>query len=294
LFCSFWDHSKKKDCHPCTGYHPFVVTKVFWKYAAAFMAAEGLSFPKSCMYYFGALIWIHMAPTKFQYGRVLDFSYQSFCRHCVPLLEHLSLVMDEVKWADRLHLHNHTANFPYFVTTAVETCYVQISEPQHGRFRSAFNSGKYHATGLKLELTCNLMGHIVDFQFPAGLGTHNDNVIFNRRLLDGTKVFEPWELCLGDGAYRGCPHCLCKFPVNFNDIWLPAPRRWVHFPLNDVQEAANEAISEIRQRIEHIVHLASTKHRMFQLAFQGTYHNLVHAVHVSVHMAALQIIESEL
>jgi len=230
-----------------------------------------------------------MFPKKGQFIRVLGFGYKTFRRRCVPLLKELATTMDEVHWADRLHPMNHTANFPFFVTHIVDTTFVKIAEPSHGRFRGAFNSGKYHATGLKLEVSCNFMGHIVDFQFPAGLGITNDNTIWNRRLADGTKVLEPWEYGMGDGIYRGCPQMIAKYPLNFNQIYHPVLRRYIHVPLTDVQTTANETISEKRQGIEHIVYLCTSKHQLFLQAYQGEYEPLVHAVHIAVHLANVQI-----
>ena len=96
------------------------------------------------------------------------------------------------------------------------------------------------------------------------------------------------EMCLGDGAYRGCLHCIAKFPLNFNQLWDPLRRRFVHFDLNEAQQEANRIISKPRQRIEHAVYLCSSKHRLFRVAYQGYYPELVGAVHISVHFANAQ------
>ena len=144
-----------------------------------------------------------------------------------------------------------------------------------------------------MEVTCNLMGHIVDFQFPAGLGITNDDVIFKRRLRDGTKNYLPYEICIGDGAYRGCEHCLVKFPENYNQLWLPGAGgvrgKFIFFPLSPVQKRANKAISEVRQRVEHMMFLCLSKHKLFRLAYVGDYGPLVSAVHVACQFANLQI-----
>ena len=118
-----------------------------------------------------------------------------------------------------------------------------------------------------------MMGHIVDFKFPAGLGTVNDNQIHNRRVAAGEKQYLPWEFSLGDGAYRQCPHILAKYPANTNYLYDPhTGKRDVEIPLHPFQQIHNERLNHDRQRIEHIVGLINKKHKLFQCKWQGDRH----------------------
>ena len=259
---------------------------MFFKYAWPYFEHRRVSFKKAVIYFVATLRWIHLAPSTRQMDHELGCSDTTFRKQCHPLLAHLVLVLDEVHWEDRLDLYNHTEDFPLYVTSIVDTCFVRVGEPVHLLFRHVLNQGKYRACGLKLELTCNFKGDIVDFCFPAGIGITNDNVIHDRRVRSGSKAFLPWEMCLGDGAYRGCLHCIAKFPLNFNQLWDPLRRRFVHFDLNEAQQEANRMISKPRQRIEHAVFLCSSKHRLFRVVYQGYYPEL--AGRCGPHLCALR------
>ena len=134
---------------------------------------------------------------------------------------------------------------------------------------------------------------MVDFKFPAGLGTTPDSVIHNRRVTSGDKAYLPWEFSLGDGAYRQCPHILAKYPQNTNFMYDPATRaRTVAVPLSPYQQAHNERVNHDRQRIEHIVGLINKKHRLFTVKWQGEYRPLIDAVHVTCQLTQLQILRA--
>ena len=293
---SIWNESsiKKASCHPLTGYHAFIFERAYIDYVWPYFNVQGLSREKAAKYFFGALQWIHMGLTSRQIPFVLGFCYSTFRTHCLPLLAHLATAMHEVDWDDRLHLMNHTPNFPRYVTFVLDTAFIPVGDPEKTdrAFAALLYQGKYGTTGLKLEVKCSLMGHIVDYKFPASVGTINDNVIHNQRVASGDLVLRDWEVGLADGAYRGCDHILTKFRRDHNRLWDPHRRSWVHIPHTPAQVKANEMISHDRQRVEHIVKLC-TAHDLFKARnWQGEYDPLVNAVNVTVEMTQMQIFHS--
>ena len=264
----------------------------FVKYVAPYFQSlpEEVPRSKAAHRFLAGLQWIHCAPTKDQVKRATGLCYTTLLSKVYPLLEHLADVMNEVHWEDRLHEMNHTATFPSVVTTVVDTAFVAIADCRDRDYAALFFSGKYHATGVKLEVTSNLMGHIVDFEFPCALGGSNDHTIHNARVRSGEKRFLDWELCLGDGIYFGADHILAKFPRNYNDVKL---RRGGHdivikMPLTPEQAAAGREISHDRQRIEHTVGLLN-RHRLFRQAWSGHMGPLTWAMHVTCHLTNMKV-----
>ena len=283
-----WGAVAQRQVHAQTGYEAeafeFAVRLYVLPYYAQMNAV--VSTAKAAFRFKVALHWIHMRPTKVQFQSTLGISYGTFQNAICPLLKHLSTAMDEVHWSDRLHPMNHTRVFPTRVTTVMDTAFVPVSDSRDRQFAKFLFSGKYHSTGLKLEVTCNVMGHIVDFKFPAGLGTSPDYTIHNCRVQAGEKAFLWWEWCLADGIYFGSEHVIAKFPRNFNDITVGG--RKIHIPLTRVQSAANRVISHDRQRIEHIVGLIN-RHVLFRLSWSGCHLLLARAMHVTCHMTNIKI-----
>ena len=142
-------------------------------------------------------------------------------------------------------------------------------------------------TGFKMELTCNLMGHIVDFAFPAGLGGASDFAIHQSRVQRGEKVFLPWESQIGDGAYFGATGLIAEFPESFN--WQTVNGRVIKVPLTATQKAARAPIRRERQKIEHIVKMVRGKHNALRLPWDGKTSTLIALVHVTVHMTNIKI-----
>ena len=198
--------------------------------------------------------------------------------------------MQEVRWDDRLSPMNHPADFPRCVTGILDTACIPVADCRDGDYAKYFYSGKYHTTGLKLELTCSFQGHIIDFSFPCSLGGSSDFVIHESRVQSGEKNLLPWEWHLGDGAYFGAVGCIAKFPLNFNDTQVDGHGA-VHVPLTEVQRAANAVISRNRQRVEHIIGLVKGEHghRIFQLKWDGNTTTLASLMHVTVHMTNIKI-----
>jgi hypothetical protein len=282
--------TSKQNCHVQTGFHWFVVEEAFETYVVPLAQHS----PKQSFKYFTAgLKWIHKGMTSRQMSSDIGMTDSTFRANVYPLFHHLARTMDVVRWADRLHPLNHTANFPYYTTTVVDTAPIAVSESRSQAFSRLLYAPKYGTTCLKLEVTCSLMGHIVDYKFPAGLGTTPDSTIHNRRVRTGEKQYLPWELTLGDGAYRQCPHILAKYPSNTNYLYDPrSGKRDVVVALFPYQQAHNQRLNHDRQRIEHIVGLINKKHKLLTLKWQGEYTPLIDAVNVVCELTQLQIMRA--
>ena len=288
---ALWEIIDKRRSRDLTGYESFVVEEAFVNTVAPLYQHSFGGFRYAAKRFFAVLGWIHMAPKKGQYKHVLGLSYRTFRRTCWPLLAYLRQNLNQVHWSDRLCEHNHTAVWPYYVTSVKDTGCMPIADSVIFRMNGNTLYGtKYHTTGLKFEVTCSLKGHIVDFKFPAGTANTSDFTIHNDRVASGDLVFEPWEICLGDGAYRGARHCLARYPRNFNFIYVQRAgrRRTTPVPLNPAQKATNRTISHDRQRIEHIVGLIQ-RHDLFETKFGGKLERLRDAVAVTMHMTNMKI-----
>ena len=230
-----------------------------------------------------------MAPKKEQMMHVLGMDYQTFCRNVHPFLRYLANNMDEVHWDDRLHPMNHCDIWPYYVTHIKDTYCVPVADSSLAGDSSLLYSTKYHTTGLKAEVTCDFRGHIVDFKFPAGTANASDFTIHNQRVADGEIVLHPWELGMGDGAYRGCTQLLAKYPENFNYAYDRATRyRSIVVPLTDEQELLNAMVFNPRQRIEHTVGQVSY-HALCRTKYRGAYEPLCDAAHITMHLTNMKI-----
>jgi hypothetical protein len=279
--------TSEKNCHNLTGFNSFVVEEAFEKFV---LPVAGTRPQAAAQYFLAGLKWAHQGTCTRQMDANLGMTDATFRARVYPLFKELARTMDIVKWSDRLHPLNHTANFPYYVTSVVDTAPIAVSESCSPEFSRLLYAPKYGMTCLKLEVTCSMMGHIVDFKFPAGLGTVNDNQIHNRRVAAGEKQYLPWEFSLGDGAYRQCPHILAKYPANTNYLYDPhTGKRDVEIPLHPFQQIHNERLNHDRQRIEHIVGLINKKHKLFQCKWQGEYGPLIDMVNVVCQLTQLQI-----
>lgn len=281
----------KQKCHAETGFHWFVLQEAFERYVMP--TAGHASRKKEAAYFLAGLKWIHQGtPTRLMQSH-LGMTDNTFRNQVHPLLDRLASTMSIVTWSDRLHPLNHTPEFPYYVTSVVDTAPIYVSESVNEEFSRLLFAPKYGGTALKLEITCSLMGHIIDFKFPAGLGTQPDNTIHNQRIRSGEKQYLPWELSIGDGAYRQCPHIIAKYPENVNYLYDPATgKRDVKVRHHPYQRAHNQRVDKNRQRIEHIVGLVNVKHRLFTIKYQGEWRPLINAVHVVCQLTQLQILRS--
>ena len=158
--------TSKASCHAETGYHWFVVEEAFDRYVRPL---SPLRQQQNFVYFLAALKWIHKGTTTRQMDFDLGMTDMTFRSRVYPLLSQLARTMDIVKWSDRLNPLNHTRNFPYYVTSVVDTAPIAVCESVNREFSRLLYAPKYGMTCLKLEVTCSLMGHLVDFKFPAGL-----------------------------------------------------------------------------------------------------------------------------
>ena len=109
----------------------------------------------------------------------------------------------------------------------------------------------------------------------------------------GGKQYLPWELTLGDGAYRQCSHVLAKYPANTNYLYDPRSRkRDIVIALHPFQQAHNGRLNHNRQRIEHIVGLINKKRKPLTGKWQGEWAPLIDAVNVVCQLTQLQILRA--
>ena len=118
--------TSKKTCHAQTGFHWFVVEEAFGDYVVPLVGP--LRRTQNFEYFLAGLKWIHKAPSTRQMDADLGMTDVTFRSRVYPLFHQLARTIDIVQWADRLHGMNHTPNFPYYVTTVVDTAPIAVSE----------------------------------------------------------------------------------------------------------------------------------------------------------------------
>ena len=104
-----------------------------------------------------------------------------------PRLQRLSVVEKKLQRSSVVALwrFEKATRRPVGSYTAQQTGLYYHIAMHWGDYAKYFYSGKYHTTGLKLELTCSFQGHIIDFSFPCSLGGSSDFQIHESRVNSG-------------------------------------------------------------------------------------------------------------
>lgn len=163
------------------------------------------------MYFYFVFRYLHFYPTWEQAATVLwtpDLVAQKGCgisartlhNNVLTYLAALALVIDEVRWEDRLDPYNHVQLLPTRFTCIVDTGPVFVAESMDGSTASLTFQPKYKENCFKMQVVISLTGQIVLY---TGLhwGVTPDNLIWRWTTDDHPLL--PHELVLGDGIYEG-------------------------------------------------------------------------------------------
>ena len=117
--------------------------------------------------------------------------------------EYLNIVVDEIRWSDRLNPCHHSPHFPYLVTHFTDS--VPFS-PIGGALFDVLFDPKYAGHVWKLTVAVDHLGNIVWID-PLMPGTPRD-VIKRDKYGPSRKLglFKDFEVGNHDGAYNGRPH----------------------------------------------------------------------------------------
>lgn len=114
---------------------------------------------------YDAYMFIHLYPTHRQsrriFGRCNSYGISKYVKikylflvseYILPVLQRMSLLVNEINWLDRLDHDNHCPHYPTQVTGICDTFPVQISQPDDSQMRSQCFNGKYGCCVVKVHV----------------------------------------------------------------------------------------------------------------------------------------------
>lgn len=261
-----------------TGYSEGVLREI-WRKHEADMPREPIYSPdRRAAYYYLCFVFIHMAPSP-SHSTLLNtphtgpISQSTFRRRIVPRLIALATAINEICWADRLDLYNHTDWLPFYCVGIVDTFPVVISQPSDSRQARRFYQPKYGACVIKVQVIIDLNGLIIFASFPHQ-GITGDALIWRR----WRPNFIGREFVLADGAYTSSAHVV-------------APYRMNRVGGMGVQEhLVNSLIQLYRARVEHIIGVI-TAHAFFRTPARMGIDTIEACIKISLHATAMQLRE---
>ena len=225
--------------------------------------------------WYAGLWYIHDYPADVgsiggrQFGNC-RFTRTEFYDLIVPVMIAASLVIDEIRWEDRLNVDNHgTGIFAQRYTAFVDCAPIYVQRPTNKDLENALfdgKTGKGHC--YKIQIGINFLGWIVMYT-RMHISKRPDNRIF-----DDTADHHPledWELWFGDGAYASCAQVDTKHLREDGGT------------LSRDQLYVNSRVNHFRQRVEHIMGVIK-KHNAFRLAWMGGHDLLEVALDLTVQM----------
>jgi len=272
-----------------TGYQPSVLTHLWSGAADHFMRyrdsrSDGAwirrtrAIWKAQHYFYALLMYIHLYPAEDNMPEVLvtrrlSVNYVTFYKMIVPSAHSWALIIDEIRWADRLALDNHHPFFPYLTTVIWDStcfCFEAPTDWDYGRY---IVNGHYDWPCFLVLLGIDFKGNIV---FMSGL---HRSTAYDANIFEDTRHLHPqfdWEMNLADAHFATVP---CTY--------TPAQRTGGR-ELNPTEKVWNKMVQLPRSRVEHI-NTVLKDHKMFKQKYRGYVRNFWVFVKITGHATAVRI-----
>ena len=180
--------------------------------------------------------------------------------------------IDMMDFRLRLWDWNHTEHFIERALTSFDGFPITVGGSSNKFVRRLTKSKKYGECVVTADLGIMLSsGCPVDYSLQ--LGVRNDHRKWMEHTSRRARLY-PWEWCLGDKAYVGCP----EFLTEFKDFGS----------LTEAKHAWNDTLQFYRGRNEHLVAAVKNGRAALDTKWRGSFAGLAAVLRVVMHMVTLE------